>query len=350
MNKSQIKKRKQILYIGNQLQRHGFNPTTIDLLAPRLEIQYDVIQVSNKKNTLFRIVDMVYSIVRYQSTARLVLIDVYSTRAFYYFITIATLCRLISFKYVPLLHGGDLPLRLQNNPKFCKWVFGNAARIVSPSLYLQNAFLVHGFQSIYIPNFVDTLHYPYKQRNELTPRLLYVRSFHKIYNPLLTIEVFYKLTKLYPMAHLCMVGPDKDGTKKVAEERVKQLGLSSSVTFTGKLSKRDWVDLSASYDIFISTTSVDNMPVSLIEAMLLGIPILSSCVGGVPYLLQNDTYGYSVKNGQVNDYVNLLNYMISHPQEVLVRAHAARIHALQFDWEQVKHKWFNLIEEVDESV
>ena len=55
------------------------------------------------------------------------------------------------------------------------------------------------------------------------------------------------------------------------------------ITITGILRKAEWIELSKDYDVFINTTNVDNMPVSVIEAMALGMPIVSTNVGGIPF-------------------------------------------------------------------
>jgi len=79
-----------------------------------------------------------------------------------------------------------------------------------------------------------------------------------------------------------MVGPDKDSSLGEAKDLAKQLGVAESVTFTGVLPKAQWHQLSEKFDIFINTTNIDNMPVSIIEAMALGLPIVSTNAGGLP--------------------------------------------------------------------
>ena len=43
-----------------------------------------------------------------------------------------------------------------------------------------------------------------------TPKILWVRSFSKIYNPLMAVKVFIKIKANFPEAKICMVGPKKD--------------------------------------------------------------------------------------------------------------------------------------------
>ena len=91
----------------------------------------------------------------------------------------------IKSKIYTSLNGGNLPKRLKNNPFFCKLIFNNAYKNVSPSQYLKDAFEGFGYYNIhYIPNTIELEKYQFKIRQIDTVKLLWVRSFSKIYNPL----------------------------------------------------------------------------------------------------------------------------------------------------------------------
>src|SRR5690606_30193291 len=100
------------------------------------------------------------------------------------------------------------------------------------------------------------------------PKLLWVRSIAPIYNPGLALEVLGLLRQDIPDATLCMVGPDKNGLS--AELKKKAAKENLNVTFVGRMSKKQWAQLSEKYDIFINTSQTDNAPFSLIEAASLG--------------------------------------------------------------------------------
>src|SRR5690606_41312383 len=83
-----------------------------------------------------------------------------------------------------------------------------------------------------------------------------------------------------------------DGSLSAAKKYAKKHDLR--VNFTGKLKKKEWIKLSAAYDIFINTSDIDNTPVSVIEAMALGLPVVSTNVGGIPYLIEEGKTGLLV--------------------------------------------------------
>jgi glycosyltransferase involved in cell wall biosynthesis len=330
---------KNLLYIGNKLSKHGVTPTTIEILGPLLEQEgFRMTYSSSKINQLQRLISMLWSVLQNRK-ADCVLIDTYSTTNFWYTFAISQLCRLLKLKYIPILHGGNLPFRLKKNPKICNMIFNNSYHNVSPSNYLLEKFKEQGFDNlIHIPNTIEIENYTFQERKKATPNLLWVRSFAKIYNPLMAVEVFSLIKKKYPEATLCMVGPEKDGSLLEAKQKAKDLKLD--VIFTGKLSKQDWIFKSQEFDIFINTTHFDNMPVSVVEAMSLGLAVVSTNVGGIPHLLEDKKEGLLVQDNDINEMVSAIEEIIENPDLFLSITNHARIKAESFNWECLKHNWF----------
>ncbi len=291
---------------------------------------------------------MMCAIVRHNRTTSVVLIDAYSSLAFYYVLGASILCHVLRIPYVPILRGGDLRSRLNKRKSLSKFVFGGAKYLVAPSNYLYSVFLEFGFANVlYIPNSIEIDIYKMKQRTLLAPRILWVRSFHSVYNPLMALNVFQKLRLHFPEAELCMVGPDKDGSLEECKEYVLRNGLKEKVKFTGVLSKPEWHSLSELYDIFINTTTIDNTPVSVMEAMALGLCVVSTNVGGVPYLISDNKNGLLVDNGDVDMMVAKIGWLIDHPTEAGQLALGARKQVEEFDWKLVKYKWFKILDEME---
>jgi glycosyltransferase involved in cell wall biosynthesis len=278
----------------------------------------------------------------YGPTSDYILIDTYSTQNFWYAFVTSQVCRLLRTKYVPKLHGGELPRRLAQNPRLCRMVFAHSYLNVAPSGYLLKAFHEAGFENtIYIPNTIDICNYPFKPRQSVAPKLLWVRSFAPIYNPQMALKVLKLVAMRHPKAQLCMVGPDKNGMIDRLKDKAAHLGLN--VTFTGKLSKEAWTKLSQDYDIFVNTTHYDNTPVSVIEAMALGLPVVSTNVGGLPYLLENKKTALLVNDGDAEQMAWCIEMLVASPE--LSREIAGNAVALvrDFDSEKVKWQWLEIL-------
>jgi glycosyltransferase involved in cell wall biosynthesis len=138
-----------------------------------------------------------------------------------------------------------------------------------------------------------------------------------------------------------MVGPDSDGCLNDVKEYAKSLGLK--VTFTGKLNKEDWISLSKNYNIFINTTNFDNTPVSVIEAMALGLPVISTNVGGMPFLIENQKTGILVAPNSIESFVTEINKIMTSPEKANHLAMVARKKVEDFDWSRIKTQWIKVL-------
>ena len=336
---------KTLIYIGNKFGvRKGANVSSIDTLG-RLFVEsgFKVYSASAKKNILLRLIDMLWTCFKYRKQADYVLIDTYSTRNFYYAYFVSVLCKRFKMKYIPILHGGKLPERLKTSPQFSKRIFQNAYLNIAPSLFTKSKFEALGFSNITcIPNTIELKNYLFKNRGFEDVRLLWVRSFSEIYNPLLAVKILKALKDEGIKAELCMVGPDSDGSLERAKKLANQLDVK--VDFTGKLTKEAWIKRSENYNIFINTTNFDNMPISVIEAMALGLPVISTDVGGMPFLIQNKKNGILVKPESVDAFVESIKHMVSNKDVTNEIIKEARAYTERLDWEIIKNHWINVLE------
>lgn len=335
---------KNIVYIGNKWnKKRNANFTSIDLLEPLfIDCGYKVFSASDKENIFLRMTNMLWMCFNYRNKADYVLIDTYGTLNFYYAYFVSQFCRILKLKYMPILHGGKLPMRLKNSPILSRAIFKNAFINIAPSMYTKSNFEALGFNNIIcIPNSIELKNYPFKKRVFNDVRLLWVRSFSRIYNPLLAIKILKALKDESINSRLCMVGPDGDGSLKAAKKYADQLGIE--VNFTGKLSKQEWIKLSEDYNIFINTTNFDNMPISVIEAMALGLPVVSTNVGGMPFLIENNKNGVLVEPDSVEAFVKSINNMVSFTQNTTILTQEARTCIENLDWKVVKKQWINVL-------
>lgn len=301
-----------------------------------------VVCKSAVQNKMLRLLDMLKATLRHGYSMDNALIDTYSTQNFYYALLVSQCCRLVKLPYIPILHGGNLPQRLVHSPKLSALLFKSAKVMVSPSLYLESVFKAHGYPNVvYIPNSLQLQNYTFTARPIDSIKLLWVRSFSAIYNPKLAVDILKELLDAGQHAELCMVGPDTDGSMAVVKAYAEDLGVL--VTFTGKLTKAEWTHIAMDYNVFINTTNFDNMPVSVIEAMALGLPIVSTNVGGLPFLIEAGVDGILVPPNDCKAFVEAILALKSNPEHTKAMALKARKKVEQFDWEVVKAQWIDVL-------
>ena len=333
-----------IIFFGSYLKIKNQKSAVIGAeIANKLSKHANVILTSSKKNIFLRMLDMIFSLLKNRKQISFIIIDTYSTLNFYYCLIISVLARFFQIPYYTHLHGGDLNDRLRKSPFFCDLIFKNSKNNISPSKFLFDSFSRKGYSTIYIPNFINIDLYKFKERRSCSLKLLWLRSFHAIYNPEMAIQVVKNLEKSYQNVELCMVGNDKDGSLKECKKLVDDFGLNKQIKFTGFLPKHEWISLSKNYDIFINTTNYDNMPVSIIEAMALGLPIVTTVVGGLKYLLDNNIDSLFVPKGDVSKMCKQIIRLKTNNDLCHRLSLNGRIKAEQFTWDVVKKDWYKLI-------
>ncbi|MGV6844754.1 MAG: glycosyltransferase family 4 protein [Lutibacter sp.] len=337
----------KILYIGNNLVSVTGYQTAMQTLSDMLSEQgFIIYKSSSKKNKYIRLVSMCFSLIKLRRKVKILLIDTFSTKNFYYALIISQLARLFKLKYVLILHGGNLPKRLKNNPRLSKILFKNAHKIVSPSDYLAAIFNKYNYETQIIPNFINFKSIPFKKRTGFKPNILWVRAFDKNYNPELAIKAMNNIQNDFPNAQLTMVGPDKDGSLAKCKKLAEKYNLSKCVQFTGILKQIEWYELSKNFDIFINTTNIDNTPASVLEAMALGLPIVSTNVGGIPYIIQNEFNGFLISKNDEIELANTIKHLIINQDKTIEIVKNGLESLEKYSEEVIKKQWLNLLNNI----
>ena len=98
--------------------------------------------------------------------------------------------------------------------------------------------------------------------------------------------------------------------KKMAED----LGIKSNVQFTGLLpSSKDVQDVMKTADIFVFPTQAEGLPRGILEAMAVGMPVLSTPVGGIPEVIDRK---YLFEPNDVDGFANEIERLMENPDEL----------------------------------
>lgn len=165
--------------------------------------------------------------------------------------------------------------------------------ITTPSGFLQKAFIdAFGITPVIVPNIADLEQFRFRHRESLLPRFIVTRSLEEIYNVTCVIRAFQQIRACFPDATLAVVG---DGSERQMLERLTtDLGLSSAVTFHGRVPHERIQELYDENDISINASNVDNLPGTVLEAYACGLPIVTTRAGGIPYIVEDGMTGLLV--------------------------------------------------------
>ena len=122
-----------------------------------------------------------------------------------------------------------------------------------------------------------------RKENE-TVNFVNVARFSEVKNHRLLLEAFAKAHKLSQSLMLSLAGdgPLLEGCKAYA----KELGIESRVSFLGNV--EDVSSLLKGSDVFVLSSNSEALPISILEAMAHGLPIVSTRVGGVPDIVNEN--------------------------------------------------------------
>ena len=124
------------------------------------------------------------------------------------------------------------------------------------------------------------------------------------------LQAFAQGPACNPKAHLVLVGAGV--LQRPLEEQAQKLGLASQVHFLGV--RADIPDVLAAMDVFVLSSDYEGSPLSLVEAMAAGLPIVSTIAGGVPELIQNGKEGFLVQVGDVKGLSDSMTFLAKNPE------------------------------------
>lgn len=343
-----MKNQDAVLMIGNFLSSSGMNRTINEDLAEGLcKAGINILTTSNKPGRISRLMDMLTTILHYKKDYEIALVDVYSGKAFIWAEACCFMLKLLNKPYILNLHGGNLPSFAARWPHRMRRFLNSARIVVVPSAYLLDTMVRYSSRIRVLPNPIDVNKYNYRLRKKPVPRLVWLRSFHAVYNPVMAPRFMASLLGKHPGAHLTMIGPDKkDGSYQNTKDLMVELGLVESMVLPGGIPKSDvpmWLDQG---DIFVNTTNVDNTPVSVLEAMACGMCVVSTEVGGIPYLIKNEHDGLLVRPNDSEAMAAAVHRILTEPGLAELLSENAHLKAKQFDWSVILPEWQRLFLEV----
>jgi glycosyltransferase involved in cell wall biosynthesis len=287
---------------------------------------------------------MLSTVWRFRHAYDVAVVEVFSGAAFLWSFGVGALLRAIRKPHILSLHGGALPVFADRWPLLTRSLICGAEAVTVPSLYLERAFASIRSDIHVIRNGIDLPRYSFRHRTTPAPLMVWLRAFHEIYNPCLAIKVVADLVKSHPDSSLVMFGPDKDGSRAKVERAVDCLGLEGAVKVNGAVPKSGVPAALASGDIFLNTTTIDNAPISVVEAMACGLCVVSTDVGGLPALVEDRQTGLLVPSNDVQSMVSAVEEILRDRDLAGRLSQQAREVAKAYDWSTVLDQWAQLLE------
>jgi glycosyltransferase involved in cell wall biosynthesis len=158
------------------------------------------------------------------------------------------------------------------------------------------------------------------------------------------LRAFAIIQKRYPDATLTIAA---DGfLRNDLEALARDLELRNT-KFIGFVPFADMPALYDSADIYLSATSIDNMPSSLTESMACGLNVVTTDGGGaIPYIMTNEVTGLIVDRDDHQALANAAIRLLDDNEFALKLVRNAHESSRKFTWPHIRIEWLNLYKEL----
>jgi glycosyltransferase involved in cell wall biosynthesis len=244
--------------------------------------------------------------------------------------------RALSKRVVLHYHSGEADDHLARWGRLVHPFMRLADVIAVPSEYLRRAFAAHGYTAQVVPNVVDLTRFAYRQRLPLGPRVLSTRNLEAYYRVDLVIEAFARFRAIEPSATLTIAGYGSE------EPRLRRLaaGLGgNAIQFVGRVEPDAMPRLLDDHDIFVNASTLDNQPVSILEACAAGIPIVSSSAGDIPAMVRDGETALLAPTGDAIALGDGIVAVWRDPDAARARARQAHVEVANYSWPAVRARW-----------
>jgi glycosyltransferase involved in cell wall biosynthesis len=272
-------------------------------------------------------------------------VDVYSGRAFGWAEVVSEVLQRADKPFILTLHGGNLPAFARRWPRRMRRVLAGASQVTTPSEYLRTELREYREEIRVVQNALEIGMYSFNLRRAPGPRLIWLRAFHETYNPTLAPRVVARLLAAGVQdLELIMIGPDKgDGSLARARAVAAKLSVSKHLLICEGIRKAEVPTAMQRGDIFLNTSNVDNTPISVLEAMACGLCVVSTNVGGIPYLVENEHDGLLVPPDDPEAMKIAVHRLLTEPELAKKLSENARAKAERCDWSVVLPEWEALL-------
>lgn len=224
--------------------------------------------------------------------------------------------------------------------RLAKAVLKRTERIVVPSPFLAAKFERMGLQTSVVPNIIDEDRFHYRARTRLHPTAICARNLSPDYGIEVVIDAFAIVLGQYPSAKLYLVG---DGPlRNTLESLVQARGLASGIIFCGPMPNQKVAEWFERADIFINASFLDNAPLSILEAMAAGLPVVTTAAGGIPWVLRHEETALLCPIGDARALADQIQRLLRRPNLALQIAHRAHEESARYRWASVRTKWLDV--------
>lgn len=233
-------------------------------------------------------------------------------------------------------HSGELREHIEHWPQTSLPTMRRFQRVVVPSEFLVAIFADYGIRARAIFNFVDSDRFAFRKREPLRPVFLSNRNFEPHYNVADCLRAFRIIRERFSEARLIVAGHGSQESE--LKELAAELG-PDGIEFVGRVEPAEMPALYDRADVFLNSSVVDNMPLSIIESFAAGLPVVTYATGGIPYLVDHQRNGLLVDKPSPVGLANAAIRLLDDAKLAAGVIENARADVAKYSFESVRQDW-----------
>ena len=230
--------------------------------------------------------------------------------------------------------GGEASHFLTRSQALVKCSMRHVAALAVPSDFLAHVFGRHGMPSEVVPNVVDLARFqPRADGSEGHAQLLVARNLEPIYDNATALRAFGLVLRERPDARLTIAGsgPQEHELRALAAH----LGVQNEVHFAGRLERDAMAGAYRAADVSLNPSQDDNMQNSVLDSMDRAVPLDSTNVGGVPFIVTHEHTALLVPPGDAQAMANAVLRLLQDRALRLSLVRAGLVDVQRYTWSEV---------------
>lgn len=330
----------QAHYLVEQLRREPSFEVSFVPQNPRLNAPLGVLQSIKYLRTI--LTSLVYWTTLALQIPKHDIVHISSAAYFSFFVAptpAILIARLFRKKIILNYHSGKAENHLRRSSRTAIPIMQMADELVVPSRYLVEVFRKFGLRAHRVTNVVDLEIFRFRERRPLLPHFLCSRNLYPLYNVACVLKAFKIIQEKFPNATLKIAG---DGHQRSYLEGLARTLKLRNVDFLGLVAPEKMGKLYNEAHIFLNGSNIDNLPGSILESFASGMPVVTTCAGGIPYIVAHEKTGLLVPKNDFQAMAASAVKLLESQEFARNIARHAREVCHSYTWAAVGDKWIDL--------
>ena len=195
---------------------------------------------------------------------------------------------------------------------------------------------------IVIPNGIEFKEFPTIKKREIRNlifigRLIYGKGVQDL------IESFSQLKDKNTKLTIIGDGP----YKKQLEHLTKEKKLQNRIVFLGEKTHEEVLKILSEHDLFINPSYTEGLPTTVLEAGMVGLPVIATNVGGTSEVIKNKESGLLIKSEDRLNLKKAIEFIIkNHKEREKYSKNLQNNIKKSYEWKKIIERWENLLKKI----